>query len=302
MTHIPAFYYRRGLADDWAILEEGDGFVICRRRGVIAIDCRRPWKPEFEEAYRRHGATGVCINNFSQPAWEGRSLDFLFNLSCLQHLSLIIHFPMDVTPLGKLTGLESLALAWHVAQTPGTIDFTRLVGLKECEITWHSAFASILQVGSIEILIVIDAKGLKELDLAGLPRLVELDLRSCAALTRINFSERAKLIALELTNCHRLRPDWQRLAHDLRYLCLRDRIGFAIEEVVQAQDLRFLWAEPSNKHPTWVFLRDLPCLEGVSTIDIKIKKSIAELFRSINLANGHGPTLTGWPQSPYLAS
>lgn len=214
----------------------------------------------------------------------------------------MVHFPMDLTPLSKLIGLESLTLAWHVPQTPGTIDFTRHVCLKECGIKWYPAFASILQLGSIEVLFLTDAKGLKELDLTGLPRLAELDLMSCAALTRIEFNERAKLIALELTNCHKFRPDWHRLARDLRYLRLRDRIGFAVDEIVEAHHLRFLWAEPANKHPTWGFLRDLSSLEGVSIIDIKIKKAIAEIVRSINQANGHGLTLTGWPKSPYLAS
>jgi hypothetical protein len=303
MTPIPVFYYRSVRADDAALLEESDDFFIKRRNGVVAIEFRNPWKPEFEEAYRRHDAEGVCINTFSMPAWEGRSLDFLFDLPGLRQLSLILHFPMDVTPLGKLIGLESLHLAWRAPGPPGTIDFNRLVQLKECSITWYPAFASILQLGSLEVLSLIDAKGLKELDLTGLPRLAELDLMSCAALTRIIFSERAELIALELTNCHKFRPDWHRLSHDLRYLCLRDRIGFAVDEIVEAKGLQFLWAGPSNKHPTWDFLRDLPHLEGVWLgPDLKILKKVAELVRSINQAKGHGPTLGARPKPHYLTS
>ena len=266
MTPIPAFYYRRAIPDDSAVLDEGDGFVITRRHGDVSIECLKPWKPEFEEAYLRHDAGGVRINSFSKPGWEGHSLDFLLDLPSLRQLSLILHFPMDITPISNLIGLETLTLAWHAPGAPGTFDFRRIVRLKECGIKWHPAFAPVLRLGSIEILFLTDAKGLKELDLTGLPRLAELDLMSCAALTRINFSERAELIAIELTNCHKFQPDWRRLASDLRHLCLRDRIGFAVEEVVEAQGLQFLWAEPSNKHPTWEFLRDLPCLEAVSRV------------------------------------
>lgn len=67
MTPIPAFYYRRTLEDHGAVLEEGDGFVINRRNGVVAIDCQEPWKPEFEEAYRHHEVGGVSSILFRSP-------------------------------------------------------------------------------------------------------------------------------------------------------------------------------------------------------------------------------------------
>jgi len=302
MTPIPAFYYRSAVADDGAVLHEGDGFFVNRRNGLVAINCREPWRPEFEEAYRHHNAEGVCINTFPRPGWGGRSIDFLLGLPGLRHLSLLVHFPMNITPLGDLIGLESLNLAWHAPGPPGTIDFTQLARLKECGISWHPAFAPILQLGTIQVLFLSDAKGVKDLDLTELPRLAELDLVSCAALTSIKFSERAELIALELTNCNKLRPDWNRLIHDLRYVCLRDRIGFAVDEIVEAKGLQFLWAEPSNKHPTWEFLRDLPHLEGVRIVDLKILKKVAELVRSINQSKGHGPTLSARPQRHYLTS
>jgi hypothetical protein len=302
MTPIPVFYYSVAVAEDSAVLDEGDGFFIYRRLGIVGIECQKPWKREFEEAYRHHEAESVSINTFSVQGWEGLSLDFLVDLPGLRHVVLIAHLPMDLTPLGQLSGLESLTLLWRVHGSPCTIDFARLVRLKECKISWHPTFAPILRLGSLVVLRIVDAKGLKGLDLSELPRLAELDLMSCAALTQIHFSERAKLIALELTNCHKLRPDWRRLALDLRHLCLRDRIGFAVEEVVEAQALQFLWAQPSNKHPTWEFLRDLPCLEAVCVFDLKIKKKIAELFKSINQSNGHGPTLCARPKPHDLTS
>src|SRR5262249_36626899 len=146
---VPSFYYRRAVADDRSLLDEGDGFFVYRRNGVVAIDCREPWRPEFERAYRRNDAKCVSINTFSVPEWEARSLDFLLDLSGLRHLSLIVHFPMDLTPLGDLIALESLTLAWNAPGPPGTIDFTRLAGLQECCISWHASFLPFLQLGSL---------------------------------------------------------------------------------------------------------------------------------------------------------
>ena len=293
MTPLPAFYHRRAVSDDAAVLAEGEGFFVSRKNGLVAIECSEPWRPEFEESYRRHDADGVRIN--STLGWDGRSLDFLRHLPALRRLDLGVDVPMDVTPLADLQGLESLGLNWRAPESPAEIDFRRLNLLQECSISWHPPFASALKIESLRILTVYDAPRLNELDITSLPRLAELDLMSCPALTRINLSDRAELLALELANCAKLRPDWHRLAPHLRYLCLRGRIGFAVEEIAEAIGLQFLWAEIPSKQFSWEFLRNLPCLEGVRFIDLKITKQVEELVSSINQANGHGPTLSVRP-------
>jgi hypothetical protein len=138
--------------------------------------------------------------------------------------------------------------------------------------------------------LLFDAPRLKELDLTNLPRLAELGLDSCPALTQINFNEEAKLVALELTNCGKFRPIWPRLATDLKYICLRGRIGFELDEIRAANGLRFLWVELSGKR-SWDVLRDLPSLDGVRLDGLKVTKDLNELVRSINQAHGHGSTL-----------
>lgn len=299
MTPIPAFYYRSAVPDDGAVLAEGEEFLVTRNNGVISIQCFAPWRPEFEEIYRRYNAEGVRITS-TTIGWDGRSLDFLRHLPDLRSLLLCVDIPMDVTPLGDLEGLESLGLNWRAPGSPGEIDFQRLERLKECSISWNPAMTSVLKLESLRILKIYDAPRLQELDVTGLPRLAELDLLSCPALTRINLSERAVLLAIELANCSKLRPDWPRLSADLRYLCLRGRIGFAVEEIAVAKSLQFLWAELPSKRSSWEFLRDLPSLEGVRLIDLKITSQIAEIVRSINEANGNGSTLSAKPPRHLL--
>jgi hypothetical protein len=302
MTPIPAFYYRRALPDDRAVLAEGDGFLVIRHEDLVALECFTPWQSEFDELYRRHNAKGVTIN-LTTSAWKGHSFDFLRDLPDLRHLRLGVDIAMDVALLGDLERLETLGLDWRAPGSPGLIDFRRLKRLKECSICWHPAFASILELESLRILFVHDARGLKELDLTGLPRLVELGLVDCAALMRIIWREGSRLLALELANCGKLQPDWSRIAPDLQYLCLRGRIGFPVEETTRAGALRFLWTQLPSRLSSDVLhvVQHLPHLEGVTLIDLRVSKDVARQIRAINEAKGHGPSLSVQPPRQVLA-
>ena len=299
MTPLPAFYYRRAVPDDAAVLEKGDGFLVTRNNGVVAIECFKPWRPDFQEVYCGNGAEGVRINQ--TMSWKGISLDFLRHLPNLRCLHLGVDVPMDITPLGELEGLESLDLNWRAQATPGTVNVQRLDQLKECSISWHPVFARAQSPVPPDPPAPRRA-ALKELDLSGLPQLAELGVMSCPALTRIDLSEGSQLLALELTNCGKLIPDWPRLADDLRYLCLRGRIGFAIEEIARAHSLQHLWVEVSGRHSSDLLpvLRALPGLDGVTFIDLKAEAEVAEQVKSINEAHGHGSTLTVRPPRQVL--
>jgi hypothetical protein len=296
MTPLPAFYYHRAVPDDAAVLEEGEGFLVTRNNGVVAIQCFALWKPEWVEVYRRHGAEGVRIN-MTTTRWRGLSLDFLRRLPNLRCLDLGIDVPLDITLLGELEGLEHLGLQWRAKEPPELVDFRRLDRLSECLISWHPVFAQVLKLRTIRILWLFDAPGLKVLDASGLPGLAELVLISCPALTRIDLSDQAKLLSLELANCAKLVPNWSRIATDLRYLSLGGKIGFAVAETAKAQALQYLWTTLPNRHTSDVvaLLRALPCLDGVSIIDLKVKKEAVKQIKSFNEAHGHGATMTARP-------
>ncbi len=127
---------------------------------------------------------------------------------------------------------------------------------------------------------------------------------SCPALTRIRFCDEARVLALELSNCGRLVPDWGRLAADLRYLCIRGRLGFALDEIARAAALEHLWAEPLSGRSADLgpLLRALPHLSGVSLIDLKAKAEIVAQVKAINDAHGHGASLTARPPTHILDS
>ncbi len=299
MTPLPAFFFRKVLPDDPGVLAEGEGFLVYRRYGLNIIDWLGPWRSEFEEVYLSHDVKGVCINQ--TISWKGCSLDFLKRLLDLRSLHLGIDVPMDLTVLGELEGLETLGLTWRVpgASSPGVIDFQRLSRLKECLISWHPNFAAVLKLKTLRYLFLFDAPRLKGLDLTALPRLAELALDSCPALTQIDLSQEAKLFALELTNCGKFQPIWPRLAPDLLYLCLHGRIGFELDEIAAANNLRFLWIVLSGRQ-SWDVLRDLPHLEGIRVDGLNPSKELVALARSINEANGHGVTLGGRPSKLTL--
>lgn len=296
MTPIPAFFYRRAVPERCDLVAEGDGFLVTRRGEFVVFHCFGRWRPGFEEVYRRHGADGVCVDAITVRGEP--SLGFLRRLPSLRHLDLLaVDVPVDVATVAELVELESLRLNWLATESPGAIDFSRLGRLQECVLPWHPAFASVLECESLRILVLCDARGLKELNLTGLPQLEELGLISCSALTSIRLSEQSTLLALEVTNCGRLRLDWPRVGRDLRYLRLAGRIGFPVEEVAEAKALLYLWTElPSRCSPDLLdVLRDLPGLEGVRLIDLKIGKDAAKQIREINAARGNGRTLAARP-------
>ncbi len=296
MTPLPAFYYGRAVPDDAAVLENGEGFLVTRNNGVVAIQCFAPWKPEWEEVYRRHGAEGVRIN--MTRGWRGLSLDFLRRLPNLRRLNVGVDVPLDITLLGELEGLEHLGLQWRAKEPPPElVDFRRLDRLTECSISWHPVFAQVLKLRTIRILWLFVAPGLKELDASGLPGLAELVLIACPALTRIDLSDQAKLLSLELADCPKLVPNWARIASDLRYLSIGGKIGFAVAETAKAQALQYLWTRLPSRHTSDVvaLLRALPRLDGVSLIDLKLTKGAVQQVKSFNEAHGHGATLTARP-------
>jgi hypothetical protein len=297
MTRIPAFFFRRVVSADekGTTLVEGDGFSISRHKGKTTLWSPKPWRSEFLEFYRHHNVDSIEIPTTYAHHWTGFSLDFLRDLPSLLHLSLGIDVPLDLSPLADLEGLESLSLEWRATEPPAELDFRRFGRLFSCAISWTPSFASALGVETLRILNIFDAKKLKVLDLRGLPRLVELGLNGCAALDRIELSDQARLVALELINCGKFRPVWDRLATDLCYLCVMGRLGFPVEELVAAQNLEFLWAEVPSRKYSWTFLHDLPSLKAIRLIDMKISEEVAQIVRSINEANGHGPTLGAPP-------
>ncbi len=296
MTPLPAFYYHRAVPDDAAVLEKGEGFLVTHNNGVVAIQCFAPWKPEWEEVYRRHGAEGVRINS-TTTRWRRSSLDFLRSLPNLRRLDLGVDVPLGITLLGELERLEHLGLQWRAKEPPELVDFRRLDRLSEGLISWHPVFAQVLKLRTIRILWLFDAPALKVLDASGLPGLAELVLISCPALTRIDLSDQAKLLSLELANCAKLVPNWSRIATDLRYLSLGGKIGFTVAETAKAQALQYLWTRLPNRHTSDVvaLLRALPCLDGVSIIDLKVKKEAVQQIKSFNEAHGHGATMTARP-------
>ena len=229
--------------------------------------------------------------------WRGLSLDFLRRLPNLRCLNLGIDVPLDITLLGELEGLEHLGLEWRAKEPPELVDFRRLDRLTECLISWHPVFGKFSSSGPSGSYGSSFAPGLKELDASGLPGLAELVLISCPALTRIDLSDQAKLLSLELADCAKLVPNWARIATDLRYLSLGGKIGFAVAETAKAQALQYLWTRLPNRHTSDVvaLLRALPCLDGVSIIDLKVTKGAVQQIKSFNEAHGHGATMTARP-------
>ncbi len=147
MTPLPAFYHRRAVPEDAAVLDEAEGALVTRGHGVVALECFKPWREDFERIYRRHGAGAVQIN--STASWKGLSLDFLRRLPNLRRVRLGLDVPFDLTLVGELKGLEALDLNWRVPGSPGEVNFRGFDRLRECSISWHPAFASLLNVRSL---------------------------------------------------------------------------------------------------------------------------------------------------------
>lgn len=159
MTPLPAFYFSNGLSDGPAGIAKGEGFLVSRIHGLNIISWHGPWRSEFDQIYRRHDVKGVRVNQ--TISWKGCSLDFLKGLPDLRSLHLGIDVPMDLAVLEELEGLETLGLTWRVpgSSSPGMIDFQRLSRLKECSISWHPNFASVLKLKSLRNLSLFDAPG-----------------------------------------------------------------------------------------------------------------------------------------------
>jgi hypothetical protein len=137
--------------------------------------------------------------------------------------------------------------------------FSGLSKLERVDVMMCPAFESILKCSTIEGLTVrnnCDGR-LRDLDLANLPVLLDLQLDHCPKLRKVVLNTLARVRALELSLCGSYKIDWQRMGNDLRYLVLGGRLTFPLEDVLNATALEELHICGIRKLPPPGCLRSL---------------------------------------------
>jgi hypothetical protein len=293
MHVLPRFFYGVRLPDNRAFLHEAEDHSVVRWGDEIRFRFSGPWRDGYAELVGQFGCDSVVTS--VKDGAPHQFLEFLAATPKLISLSLFIKAPVDLSPVLGLADLARLRLLWRARQPPPVTDFGRLSRLEECALSLYPAFESVLRLGSIRVLEILDSAARGELNLQGLPGLVELDLSNCPGLTGFRLGTDATLVALEAAGCRKLRVDWDRVGHDLRYLSYQGKNGFGLTEIEHAPHLRSLMLTDVPRGTSLAVLERLRNLEAVHAVSLGLTKGDRDLIKGINSAHGHGETVTADP-------
>jgi hypothetical protein len=272
---------------DAEFLYESDAAFITRDGDVIELNHFGPWTRDLTKLAKKHKINALHISETYQEEWP--SLDFLLDLPPLRKLHVVLSRPANLSPITKLTALESLVLMGDVAQekieTP-VADFSKLTKLKQAYVEIAPPTLPLLECTSLQFLWAWNhcKPWLASLDLSRLTKLSELHVTAWAKLSKIDLSHQRRLEQLHVEALPKLKSvaldpkatlrrlkmggcgpywiDWDRMGDDLQELELSGPLRFPIEDVLRAPNLRKLETSSVRKFPPLTFLLRLPKLES----------------------------------------
>ena len=189
--------------------------------------------------------------------WVAKNIDlsFLRELPELRAIGISSYEPIDWRPLQTLHQLEHLSLTTK-AVSPQPIDFTKFSNLRECELSWHSQWSSVLQASTIRHLAIEDSKKVASFDLTKLPSLNEFFAVRCNGLRELVFERSQRLRSLKIARCRSFCNVTPRKAiADLEFLYLEAWSRFDLNTIGKMKSLRRLWLNALGKIPSIRFLK-----------------------------------------------
>lgn len=133
--------------------------------------------------------------------WCGEPLGFLADVPHLRELFLLVNRTLDVTPVSRLSNLESLQV---LCPTTGVLEFGNLGKLKVCELRWQGGMSSVFELSQLQAL-TIDAYIGHDLTLfQKLEALQLLKVYASRLHTSAGVGSLAALRTLDLRGCRRL--------------------------------------------------------------------------------------------------
>jgi hypothetical protein len=268
------------------VLHTDKKFEIVRTDRGVELTIWGDWSAGAARLSRRLGVTSVSLT-ISPPR-----LDFLLELNRVDSVSAVFHRSVDLSVLQKLPHLKHLGLLWR-SRTPPELDLRSFKDLTTCSISYRPELKSVFECHTLRVLRLSESNELTELDLTGLPELIQLDLWELRKLRRLQLSDSCRLLALEVTTCPKLEIDWRRVGKDLQYLWLGGRPRFPLESLTAARKLRYLMLNQLGKLPTLRFLIKLQKLKAVDLFPPfkSTPTGVAKIIKQINEAGGRGAVL-----------
>ena len=245
------------------ILEkEAETYEICSGTFGRYLRARRRLNENTIKVLREKGIKNLEIDTWDLE--EHLDLNVLTLMPELESLSLLSEKPIDWTPIQGLKRIQKLILIAR-KNKPQFIDFKNFRHLHTAHVTWHQEWASVLSCGAIRGLTIQNSKGMPELDLRGLPKLSELDLKGCSGLRRVNCAPAQKLESLSIDACRSFESVEPRgVLNALKYVGLYGNSRFEIESLGRSVELRRLRMFGVGKIRSLNFLSNCPKLERIA--------------------------------------
>ena len=161
-----------------------------------SVMVRGEWSPSMVKYMSERSVNGLYLNY--ARGWKGDDYSFLRHLPWLQLLDIIAMPCEDLSPVGNLLSLQRLSISCH---TKCPVDFSRLVSLRSCFLSWWHGAESVFQCKGLESLYL---DKIREQDLNGLSNLTSLRKLTIGNSTLSSLEPLAglqKLEKLELLNC-----------------------------------------------------------------------------------------------------
>lgn len=225
-----------------------------------------PWHESFSKYILDNNIEALYLN-FAHK-WSCDDYSFLRNLKSVKRLGILDAPSTGLEALEEMGCLVDLSLSTY---SKSKIDFTKLVNLKRCSLTWYKGTENILSVTSLTHLYIDEFKTKDFTKLAHLKSLEILAIKNSNIEDISCLSALTSLKKLELINCKKL-TDFTPLAglKNLEWLSVdgTKEVG-NIEFVRNMTSLRILDISYTNNIESIEPLKDLTGLKAVAFVGNK---------------------------------
>ncbi len=243
------------------------------------------WNPSMLELAHRYKVTRISASQ--SEGWDQSTLDFLDLIPEIQYLHVITNLSLDWSPVERHSNLEHISL-WpdtsvlrpsHPEQ--GEIDFPKMHRLRSCNIPWIPEWDSIRDCIALQSLTIRDSSKLRILDLSRLHSLTELAMEKLLELREVIVPEEAKLRAIKITQCPKLKIGLKRFVRDIEYLWLGGKLAFPLDELGEANRLKMLWLMfLKNRVELPPLFHRIASLEDLLTVQTRLSKEDQAIERT----------------------
>jgi hypothetical protein len=255
----------RNVSDKQAHQSIGVSHLICGK----LIRPEKQWSPCCKKLFLKEQANSLRLGGAWCP-WDA-DLSFLRGLPECKSLTIGFQKPVNLSVLAGNPNIESLQLDYVGSVEPGEFDLTSLPNLKQCQVTMHRNFMSVLKCPQLISLGLFNGKYDGILDLESLPNLEEFICANVGKVRGVVFNSKVRLRALNLSRLklfETIQPIHS-VTEDLRVVTLDKTPKLNIEWLAHANNAECI-ALRVGAIPSLAFLKGLKKLQVLDLFGSKV--------------------------------